>query len=171
MKQESIEMIVRAIDPINAKRLMQNETIAREFKAIGEWMKKGDVKGAVWILGNIRNNIQWWRENSLTPESIKVGDGVTINLYTDRHAATVTRVTKRAVTVRRDKAVLDPDFKPEYAEGSTYCTNASKQAYTYRPDPNGNEFTIYWSEKYRSYGQPDNLTLSKGRHEYYDYNF
>lgn len=46
-----------------------------------------------------------------------------------------------------------------------------EQTYTYEPDENGTEYTFRWSRKYQRYGQPGNLSLSKGRHEFYDYNF
>ena len=53
----------------------------------------------------------------MTPANIQVGDGVTVNLWSDRYAATVIKVTKSSVTVRRDKATLNPDFKPEWIPG------------------------------------------------------
>lgn len=114
-----------------------------------------------------------FRERFLTPASIQVGDGVTVNLWSDRYAATVIKVTKSSVTARRDKATLNPDFKPEWIPGgfAGHCTNQDEQTYSYEPDENGMEYTFRWSRKYQRYGQPGNLTLSKGRHEFYDYNF
>lgn len=112
-------------------------------------------------------------EHMLNPMNVKVGDGVTICLWSDRHAATVTKVTKTSVTVRQDKATLDPNFKPEFIVGgfAAHCTNQSDQTYTYEEDPNGNEYTFRWSHKYGQYGQPNDARLIKGRHEFYDYNF
>ena len=46
----------------------------------------------------------------LTPLDMKVGDGVTVNLWSDRYACTVTKVTKAFVVAQRDKAILDPGF-------------------------------------------------------------
>lgn len=73
----------------------------------------------------------------------------------------------------RDKATLNPDFKPEFIPGgfAAHCTNQSEQSYTYEPDEKGEVTTFHWSDKFQRYGQPGNLTLSKGRHEFYDYNF
>lgn len=113
------------------------------------------------------------RKGMLTPVTAKVGDGATINLWSDRHACTIVKVTKNTVTVRRDKATRDPSFKPEWMPGgfSAICINIEDQKWTYEPDENGEVTTFHWSRKYNRYGQPGNLTLSAGRHEYYDYNF
>ena len=120
-----------------------------------------------------KEKVALFRERFLTPASIQVGDGVTVNLWSDRYAATVIKVTKSSVTARRDKATLNPDFKPEWIPGgfAGHCTNQDEQTYSYEPDENGMEYTFRWSRKYQRYGQPGNLTLSKGRHEFYDYNF
>ena len=53
-------------------------------------------------------------EHILTPATVQVGDGVTICYWSDRHAATVIKKTPLSLTVRRDKATLDPSFKPEW---------------------------------------------------------
>lgn len=42
---------------------------------------------------------------------LDVGDGATICLYSDRHACTVIAKTAKTITLRRDKAMLDPNFK------------------------------------------------------------
>lgn len=104
---------------------------------------------------------------------VNLSTGETVNIWSDRYAATVIKVTKSSVTARRDKATLNPDFKPEWIPGgfAAHCTNQDEQTYTYQPDENGMEYTFRWSRKYQRYGQPGNLTLSKGRHEFYDYNF
>lgn len=109
----------------------------------------------------------------LTPATAKVGDGATVRYWSDAHACTIIKVTKATVTVRRDKATLDPDFKPEWVAGgfAGRCVNQSEQTYTYEDDPNGEVMTFRWSNKYNSYGTPGNLRLTRGRHEFYDYNF
>lgn len=113
------------------------------------------------------------RKDMLSPVTAKVGEGATINLWTDRHACTIVKVTPKTVTVRRDKAIRDPDFKPEWEIGgfSAICTNQEEQRWIYEPDPKGEVTTFHWSGKYNSYGRPGNCTLSAGRHEFYDYNF
>ena len=115
----------------------------------------------------------WVHENILTPETVKVGDGVTVRLWSDAHAATVIKKTPYTVTVRQDKATLDPNWKPEFIVGgfAAHCTNQEDQSYTYECDPEGTVYTFRWSNRYCTYGQPGNLQLTKGRREFYDYNF
>lgn len=98
---------------------------------------------------------------------------MTICYWSDKHAATVIKKTPFSLTVRRDKATLDPGFKPEWIPGgfAAHCTNQDEQTYTYEPDPDGDVQTFRWSNKYGTYGQPGDLRLIKGRHEFYDYNF
>lgn len=173
MKREAIERIVRAIDTDNAPYIMQDGEIVRDFMRAAEYARKGNACLAVFVLKNVKIKIAEFSSRCLTPANIRVGDGVTVNFWSDRHAATVIRVTKSTVTVRRDKATLNPDFKPEWIPGgfAGRCTNQNEQTYTYQPDSNGEEYTLHWSRKFQRYGQPGDLTLSKGRHEFYDYNF
>lgn len=112
-------------------------------------------------------------ENKLTPVTAKVGDGATICLWSDRHAGTIIKVTKSTITVQRDKATLDPNWKPEFIPGgfAGHCTNQEDQTYTYERNPKGETYTFHWSKKYNCYGQPGNLKAIKGRREFYDYNF
>lgn len=112
-------------------------------------------------------------ETLLTPATAKVGDGATINLWSDSHACTIIKVTKATITVQYDKATIDPNFKPEFIVGgfAGHCTNQNEQTYTYERNENGAIETLRWSNKYNSYGTPNNPRLSKGRHEFYDYNF
>lgn len=109
----------------------------------------------------------------LCPANVNVGDGVTINLWSDRHAATIIKKTAYSVTVQQDTATLSPDFKPEWIAGgfAGHCVNQDEQTYTYERNPNGRVETFRWSKKYGRYGTPGNPSLSKGRHEFYDYNF
>lgn len=173
MRQESIKAMITGIDPVNADYILKNWEIAEDLQWVVDYMSDGDKKMAAYMLARIKEKAARFREFYLTPVNIRVGDGVTVNLWSDRYAATVTKVTKSTVTVRRDKATLDPDFKPEWIPGgfAAHCTNQEEQRYTYMPDENGQLYTFRWSNKYQRYGQPGNLTLSKGRHEFYDYNF
>ena len=173
MKENSIQTIVVAIDPVNAEYIMQNDEIVRTFHGAAEYIREGKTDIAAWAFKEAKEKVALFRERFLTPASIQVGDGVTVNLWSDRYAATVIKVTKSSVTARRDKATLNPDFKPEGIPGgfAAHCTNQDEQTYSYEPDENGTEYTFRWSRKYQRYGQPGNLSLSKGRHEFYDYNF
>lgn len=104
-----------------------------------------------------------------------VDDGVTVCLYSDRHAATVVKRTATRITVQHDKAVLDPNFKPDFIPGgfSAHCTNQHKQSYTYERDPEGRIETFNWSEKRGRWqgGGDGSIVLILGRHEFYNYNF
>lgn len=106
---------------------------------------------------------------------IEVGDGVTYHLWSDSYACTVIARTKKTLTIQRDKATLDPNFKPEWIPGgfSAICTNCEDQSWTYERDPNGTVYVCHWSEKKGRYqsGEDGSIRISRGRHEYYDYNF
>lgn len=173
MKTESIFGIVIAIDRENAEYIIQDSEVVKEFEWAAHYLREGKRKMAAWSFQRAKEKVKQFREIYLTPSNIHVGDGVTVNLWSDRYAATVIKVTKNTVTVRRDTATLNPDFKPEIILGGFvgHCINQDEQTYTYKPDEKGTVYTFHWSKKYRRYGQPGNLTLSKGRHEFYDYNF
>ncbi len=173
MKQPYFENIVRAIDPENAEYIMGDSEITGEFERVLQYLRDGKGRLAVFVLGEAKQKVREFSGRRLTPANIRVGDGVTINLWSDRNAATVIRVTRSTVTVRQDKATINPEFKPEIIPGgfAGHCVNQDEQTYTYKPDAKGREYTFHWSRKYQRYGQPGNLTLSKGRHEFYDYNF
>lgn len=101
-----------------------------------------------------------------------VGDGVTYHLWSDSHACTVIKRTPKTITIQRDKAILSPDFKPEWIPGgfAAHCTNQDEQSYTYERDPGGETVTARWSEKRGGFVYLDKI-VSLGRHEFYDYNF
>jgi len=103
---------------------------------------------------------------------IAVGDGVTMCLYTDRHAYTVIARTAKTLTIRRDKATLNPCFKPEIIPGGFvgHCVNQDEQSYTYEENPDAMPEKCYWSEK-RGGWQSHGRRIIRGRHEFFDYNF
>lgn len=115
-----------------------------------------------------------YREQLRTVEqqALEVGDGVTLNLWSDRQAYTIIRRTPYTLTLQRDKATLDPNFKPEFIVGgfAAHCTNQDEQSYTYERDPNGGTTVVYWSKKYGRFMYLGK-SISVGRHEFYDYNF
>ncbi len=171
--QEFLENIVTGIDPVNAAYILQNHEIVNDFAQLERQMRRGKIKEAAWRLRHVKRLVREFQERHLVPSGIKPGDGVTVDLWTDGYAATVIKVTKNTVTVRRDTAILDPNFKPEFIPGGFggHCINQDKQAYSYRPNPDGTIYKFRWSNKFQSYGQPGSLSLRKGRHEFYDYNF
>ena len=185
--------IVKEIDPINAEYILQDSLILQQYDSYRRWKDRdepcrnlaidrvGENGGideecdrvASHALENLKEELSKWDSRHLTPANAKVGDGATINLYTDREAGTIVKVTKRSITIQRDKAIRDPNFKPEFIPGgfAAHCTNQDEQSYTYERDENGALTTLRWSKKYNRYGTPGNPTASKGRHEFYDYNF
>ena len=96
-------------------------------------------------------------------QGIEIGDGVTINLYSDSHACTVIGRTPKTVTCRRDLAIRTDNL------GFSDC-----QRYKYEPDEHGTVYTARWSEKRGCFifgGSKDGKLISIGRHEYYDFSF
>ena len=190
MTRTELEDLVKSIDPNNFDYITADGDIQQEFRCLNRWENVNDAftrsliknetnpdeyrrQVADSIKKNLEKMIREFDGQYLTPANVKVGDGATLNYWSDRHAGTIVKVTKATITIRRDKATKDPDFKPEFIVGgfSAHCTNQDEQAYIYEPDENGSLTTIYWSKKYNRYGTPGNLTASKGRHEFYDYNF
>lgn len=112
--------------------------------------------------------------NQLRLKNIEIGEGITVNLYSDSHAYTVIKRTKSTITIQRDKATLKPESKPEFIEGgfSCICTNQNDQDYDYERDENGRILTLRWSNKYNTWSTGNHgSSVSLGRHEFYDYNF
>lgn len=103
---------------------------------------------------------------------IEVGDGCTIHYWSDKEAYTVIKRTPKTITIQRDKATLDPSFKPEWIAGgfAGTCINQNEQTYTYERNPEGAIITAHWSEKYGCF-KANGCYISNGRHEFYDYNF
>lgn len=189
----SLEDIIKEIDPINTEYIMQDSLILRQYDSYCRWKNREEFcrslavdrvgengkvdeecdRVAAHALEGLKEEISKWDSRHLTPANVKVGDGATVNYYTDREAGTIVKVTKCSITIQRDKAIRDPNFKPEFILGgfAAHCTNQDEQSYTYERNENGALTTIWWSKKFNRYGTPGNLTASKGRHEFYDYNF
>lgn len=92
-------------------------------------------------------------------QGVEVGDGVTLNLYSDSHACTVIKRTAKTLTVQRDNAKrIDNNGMSD------------SQEYEYTPNENGNIEVVRWSNKYNCWMWCDKA-ISMGRHEYYDYSF
>lgn len=107
-------------------------------------------------------------------KKVKVGDGITLILYTDAHAYTIIKRTEKTLTIQRDKVSLKPNWKPEIIPGgfAGHCINQDEQEYDYESDLNGKIMTIHWSNKYQCWNAPHGYSrIRLGRHEFYDYNF
>jgi len=76
--------------------------------------------------------------------ALRVGDGITVSLWTDSEAYTILRVTPTRITAREDRATRDPAFKPRIIPGgfAGHCTNQNEQKYSYEPDAAGAVVTI-----------------------------
>lgn len=168
----AVEQMVQEIAGENAPYVMFY--MDDDIKTAIRWNEQGKQE---WFEHHMKvripEHIKEHHERRLTPATAKVGDGATVVFYSDRHSGTIVKVTKSTITIRRDKATLDPSFKPEIIAGgfAGHCVNQNEQTYTYEPDENGELHTLHWSKKYNSYGRPNDLRAIKGRHEFYDYNF
>ena len=119
----------------------------------------------------------------MTKLSAIADDAATVNFYSDRVAATITKETPREITVRTDKATLlngpesgEPDAMT-VTPGGFAAHWSGTQRYEYETDPLGGEYTFTkrrsgrWVKK----GDPDDrgsTTLTIGRRvHYHDFNF
>lgn len=103
---------------------------------------------------------------------VKVGDGITISLYSDAHAYTIIKRTAKTITIQRDRATLKEGWKPEIIPMgfAGHCMNNYEQDYDYERDEEGTTKTLHWSEKNGNWiSKAGHVSL--GRHEFYDYNF
>ena len=111
------------------------------------------------------------RYNEYFRDTAEVGDGATLCLWSDREAYTIIKRTPKSLTLRRCKATLKPDFKPEFIPGGfcAHCVNQHEQDYDYTENENGHVIKVYWSEKFKRFRQ-GTMNIIPGRHEFYDYN-
>lgn len=109
----------------------------------------------------------------LKNQSVQVGDGITIDLWSDSHAYTIIKRTPKTITIQRDEATLSKDFKPEWIPGgfAGHCVNQNEQRWTYERNPNGEVRVLHWSDKLNGWKTEFGYKARLGRHEFYDYNF
>ena len=155
MTSTELRELINSIDPTNLEYIFADYYIQGRFSSYNAWLEQDDERAlqiAASVLKTLIDAIKNYDNIHLTPANVKVGQGATVNYWSDRHAGTIV---------------------PEWIPGgfSGYCTNAEQQSYTYEKNPDGELITLRWSKRYNQYGQPGDLTASKGRHEYYDYNF
>lgn len=119
----------------------------------------------------------------------KVGDGATINCYSDRQACTIVKRTDKKIWVQRDKSTLlngvnsgEPDAL-HFAAGGFIGHTSGKQRYSYERNTEASivcysrrTWVNYYDRKeyvrYVRVGEPRNgQSISAGRHEHYDFNF
>lgn len=169
-----IKEIITAADAINAEYIMNDREIESKIETMEYFAKQGDERMVGFMKEEIAKLAAEYNEKYLTPANVEVGQGVTIHFYSDAHAGTVIKKTKTTITIQQDIATLDPNFKPEFVTGgfAGHCTNQQDQTYTYERNPNGTTYTFRWSAKYNKYREAKaGKTVTKGRREYYDWNF
>lgn len=173
--REKIENMVNETYGENAKYILNSQDVVSEIEVVERFEEKGNEEMVEFCKEEALRKAKYFHENRFTPVTVKVGDGATVHLYSDSHACTVIKVTKSTITVQRDKAILDPNFKPEFVAGgfAGHCVNQDDQTYTYERNPEG-EIEVYrWSNKYNRYqgGGDGSIVVTKGRREFHDYNF
>ncbi|HCC34091.1 MAG TPA: hypothetical protein DEQ02_00030 [Ruminococcaceae bacterium] len=166
MTREELLSIIREVDPANELYILSDPDISGLFDRINAWEfgspekmnvlpqdekdKAARAKSIAEMLKNdLRHRIARFGDIHLTPGNARIGEGATVNYWSDRHAGTIIKLTKTTITIQRDKATLAPDFKPEYIPGgfSVHCTNSGDQKWIYEPDPKGQIHTLHWSKK------------------------
>ena len=94
-------------------------------------------------------------------KAVKIGDGITLLLYSDRNAYTVIKRTAKTLTIQRDIAIRTD--KNGMSDAQTYC---------YKPNEKGAVKIIHWSNKNQRWNAPEGYVgIWLGRHEYYDFTF
>jgi hypothetical protein len=103
----------------------------------------------------------------------KIGNGATIQHYSDATACTIVKISASGKTVwlQEDVSTLD-NWKPEILPGgfAGHCINNFEQKYTYKPNPNG----AIHRASFRKNGQlrtTNNERVTEGRRHFHDYNF
>jgi hypothetical protein len=112
------------------------------------------------------------RERRGYAHQFAVGDGATLRIGTDAQAYTVTAVSAsgQTITMRQDKATLDPAWRPRFVPGGFvgHVTNNYEQRWDYQPDLAGVTRKARLTKRgWRSNGTP----VTTGRHQFHDYNF
>lgn len=177
-----LKSYVRSVDPDNAEYILADIYVQREYGRYLWWINQfkeecsessteNYEKKIADTLEQLKQLISNYSNDHLTPANVSVGQGATINYRSYRHAGTIVKVTKWSITIRRDTAILSPDFSPQFIIGgfSVFCTDQPEQEYTYEPNDSGELVTIRWSKKNNRYGCPGQISASKGRHEFYNY--
>lgn len=108
--------------------------------------------------------LDWWNE-------LEVGDHAHICHYSDVSPVTVIKRTAKTITVRYDKADLDPNWKPEWITGgfSAHCTNNSEQRWIITEDPDGR--TDVFRLRKTGWRNTAGEKLLPEWKKHYDYNF
>lgn len=166
-KREDIDSLLKEI-----------EELEKRIEALYEERRNGLEVGTNWFKENVKPLNDRQRElgdliDRIRNYDVRVGDGMTATLYSDSHAYTIVKRTAKTLTLRRCKATLDPNWKPEFVAGgfAGHCTNQNEQRYTYEEVEGGEEIVVRWSEKLGRWTHKTYRLITLGRHEFRDYNF
>ena len=118
--------------------------------------------------------------------ALKVGDGLSVSLWTDVDAFSIIKRTATTITLQEDTATLADGWTPEFTAGgfSGHCTNQDEQTYDYERNPNGAIIKIslrHWRDENgnerRKWKRVHVRTFERGgdvyigRQKFHDYNF
>jgi len=118
--------------------------------------------------------------------ALKVGDGVSVSVWSDVHAYTIIKRTATTMTLRADNAVLLNRSELRFVAGGfvAHCENQEEQRYEHTPNPNGCRIKIslrHWNDEEgnerRRWKQSGVKTFAgggnvyPGRHSFHDFNF
>ena len=84
--------------------------------------------------------------------ALKVGDGVSVSVWSDVHAYTIIKRTATTMTLRADRAELLNRDELRFVAGgfAAHCENQEVQRYEYTPNPDGVKIKIslrHWNDE------------------------
>lgn len=131
-------------------------TQAQAFAKARQMMRNdADPKSIIRVL---KNN-QPLEQMEIDGHVIRVGDGGTVNLYSDRHAATVIKLTPKEIHLQQDNAKrIDNRGMSDWQE------------YEYTPNPNGHIYIFKLLKRGWTCKEARGLGLTF-RKEYHDFSF
>lgn len=110
----------------------------------------------------------------MASQEFHVGDGATLHFMTDAHAYTVTAVSPggKTITMQRDTATLDGDWKPDTRPGGfaghTVNNDGQRGHWLCKANPDSPARKARLTRRgWTSLGRQ----VTGGRHEFRDYNF
>jgi hypothetical protein len=118
--------------------------------------------------------------------ALKIGDGISVSVWSDVHAYTIIKKTATTMTLRADDAKLLNANELRFIAGgfAAHCENQEVQRYEYTPNPNGHEVKISlrrWKDEEgnerRKWKRSGTSTFEQGgnvypgRRAFHDYNF
>lgn len=86
---KTLREIVEAIDKVNAEYILCDLEILKDYGWIGKRHSQGKTDYTQAAMERLEERIKEFDSTHLTPANAKVGDGATINLWSDRHACTI----------------------------------------------------------------------------------